>query len=156
MPSGVSFVPVDFEADSLAMCLIQSGFDPSRAALFSWLAVTMYLTRAVIGQTLAEISGLAAGTELIADYMLLAPLRDADGNTFVELIMPVAVEHGEPWLTLLTPQDMSALLAEHGFGQAEHVRQRDQINPELWNRSDSLHPIDLSVVVRATVGGHDR
>ena len=151
VPDTVSFVTMDFERDQLAGCLRQAGFDPSRPALVSWLGVTMYLTGAAISQTLAEISGLAPGTHVITDYILPAALRDETGNAYAGLVAPTAAERGEPWLTFLAPDDMSALLGQHGLGRVEHVRQRDAIPAALWDRTDSLHPADLSVLARATI-----
>ncbi len=151
-PGSVRFVPLDFETDSLADRLIQSGFDPARPALVSWLGVAMYLTRAAIGETLAVIGAFAPGTELVADYMLPASMRDAAGNAYVELVAPVAAQRGEPWLTFLTPGDMSALLEQHGFGSVEHVRQRDSVGAAMWDRSDSLRPAELSRLAHAIAG----
>jgi methyltransferase (TIGR00027 family) len=151
IPGNVTFVPVDFETDSLADCLIQREFDPCRPALVSWLGVTMYLSREAIGQTMAVIGGFAPGTELIADYVLPAGLRDAPGDAYAEAIMPVSAERGEPWLSLLAPAEMSALLENHRFGQVEHVCLRDAVSPALWDRSDSLRPIDVSRLARARV-----
>ncbi len=151
VPDTVSFVAVDFERDSLSGRLAQAGFDPSRPALVSWLGVTTYLTGAAISQTLAEISGFAPGTQLITDYMLPAALRDDTGHAYVGLVAPAAAERGEPWLTFLAPDDMSALLEGHGFGAVEHVRQRDSIPAALWDRADSLRPAGLSVLARATI-----
>lgn len=151
VPDGVTFVPVDFEADSLADRLRQSGFDLSRPALVSWLGVTMYLTRAAISQTLGVIGGLAPGTELIADYMLPPGMRDADGDAYVALVAPVAAQRGEPWLTFLSPDDMSGLLEGSGFERPEHVAQRDAIDATLWQRTDSLRPAKLSRLARASV-----
>lgn len=150
-PDTVSFVAMDFERDSLAGRLRQAGFDPSRPALVSWLGVTMYLTEATISQTLAEISGFAPGTQLVTDYMLPAALRDQTGRSYAELVAPAAAEWGEPWLTFLAPDDVSALLEGHGFGAVEHVRQRDSIPAALWDRADSLRPANLSVLARATI-----
>jgi len=70
-----------------------------------------------------------AGTELIADYALAAGLRDAPGDAYAEAVMPVSAERGEPWLSLLAPGEMSALLESHGLGQVEHVRLRDAVGP---------------------------
>ncbi len=86
-------------------------------------------------------------------FYLDASLRDADGTTYAELVMPETARRGEPWLTCLAPDDMSALLDGSGFGRIEHVRQRDAVDAAVWNRSDSLRPIDLSVIARATVSG---
>ena len=151
VPGTVSFAALDFERDSLASRLRQAGFDPSRPALVSWLGVTMYLTQAAIGRTLAEIGGFAPGTQLVTDYMLPAGLRDDTGDAYAGLVAPAAAERGEPWLTFLAPDDMAALLAEHGFGTVEHVRQRDAVPAALWDRADSLRPADLSVLARATI-----
>jgi methyltransferase (TIGR00027 family) len=151
MPSRVSHVPVDFETDSLVDRLIHGGFDPSKPAIVSWLGVTMYLTRTAIGETLATIGGFASGTEIVLDYILPADMRDEAGQTYAELVMPVAAERGEPWLTFLTPQDVSTLLEESGFSSSENVRQRDAIEAPLWNRNDSLRPADLSMIARAAV-----
>jgi methyltransferase (TIGR00027 family) len=150
-PDRVSFVAMDFERDSLAGRLRWAGFDPSRPAMVSWLGVTMYLTSAAIGQTLAEIAGFAPGTQLVADYMLPAALRDETGQAYAELVAPAAAERGEPWRSFFAPDDMSALLEEHGLGAVEHVRQRDSVPAALWDRTDSLHPAGLSVLARATV-----
>ena len=151
VPDGVTFVGADFESSSLADGLIRCGFDLSRPALVSWLGVTMYLTRGAISQTLAQVSGFAAGTVLVTDYMLPASLRDAAGASYADQVMPVAAEHGEPWLTCLAPGEMSALLEGHGFGMGEHVGQRDSIDAALWDRSDSLRPIGLSVLAQAII-----
>ena len=151
VPDHVSFVPLDFERDPLAGRLRQAGFDPGRPALVSWLGVTMYLTQAAISQTLAEIGMFAPGTQLITDYMLPAALRDETGNTYADLVAPTAAERGEPWLTFLAPDDMSALLEWHGFGAITHVQQRDSVPAALWDRSDALRPAALSVLARATV-----
>src|ERR1019366_2416533 len=141
-PDSLTFVPVDFENDSLEERLIKGGFDPARPALVSWLGVTMYLSRAAIGQTLAVIGHFAPGTEIITDHMLPGGLRDEVGDSYVEQVAPVAAQRGAPWLTVLSPGDMSDLLVEPGFGSIKHVRQRDTVEPATWNRSDSLRPSD--------------
>ena len=147
----VTYIGADFEAGSLASQLVRGGLDPSRPALVSWLGVTLYLTRDAIGQTLAGLGSLAPGSELIADYLLPAGLRDAAGDTYAELVHPVTAEWGEPCLTLLSPADMAQLLTAHGFAVAEQAGQREAIGAALWERRDSLRPIRLSVLVRASV-----
>ncbi|HUZ39508.1 MAG TPA: class I SAM-dependent methyltransferase [Streptosporangiaceae bacterium] len=147
------FPDIDIETGSLAGQLARSGFDPGRPALVSWLGVTMYLTRDAIAQTLDTVGGFAPGTHIVADYMLPAGLRDADGDTYAELVGAASAEQGEPWLSLLSPADMSDLLEHSGFGMIEHVSQRDAVPAALWDRSDSLRPVELSRLAHATVTG---
>jgi methyltransferase (TIGR00027 family) len=151
VPDGVTFVPADLTADALPGLLAAAGFDGSAPALVSWLGVTMYLTQPAISQTLAELGTLAPGTELITDYMLPAGLRDQDGQSFADQVAPIAAQHGEPWLTCPTPDEMSAQLTAHGFGQVRHISQQDSISPRLWARPDTLHPVRLSMLAHATI-----
>jgi hypothetical protein len=67
--------------------------------------------------------------------------------------MPDSARRGEPWLTFFTPGQMTALLEEHGFTAVRDVRQRDAVSAALWDRPDLLHPIELSHLCHATVGG---
>ena len=146
----MAFVPVDFGRDSLADELSRAGFDFAAPAFVSWLGVTMYLERDAIGQTLAVAGGFAPGSEIVVDYMLPAGLRDAAGDLYAEQIGPVSAERGEPWLSLLAPDEVTALLRAHGFGAVRHVRQRDMA--PVWDRADALRPAELSRIAHARVG----
>src|SRR5215469_6450066 len=146
----LTFIPSDFGAGVLADVLRAGGFDFGQPALISWLGVTMYLDDRAIRETLAVLSGCAPGTELIVDYMLPAGLRDETADSYVSQVAAGAAERGEAWLTFASPAEISDLLADFGFSQAEHVRQRDAIPAELWERSDALRPVELSVISRAT------
>jgi len=146
-------VPVDLAAaESLSDALRAAGFDFGKPAVISWLGVLMYLDRRAIGRTLAALAECAPGTELIADYMLAEEFRDDAGDQYVELVAAAAAERGEPWLSLFAPAEIGALLAQHGFGDVTHVRQRDAVPSELWRRADSLRPIELSMITWSRIG----
>jgi methyltransferase (TIGR00027 family) len=151
VPETLTMVPVDFEADSLADQLTGSGFDPGRPAVMSWLGVIGYLTTEAIGRTLDVIGGFAAGTDIVIDYMLPSGMRDADGDLYAEQVSRVAAERGEPWLTFLSPDDMTGLLARHGFDSVEHFAQRDF--PYWAGRCDGLRPNALSMLVTGRRAG---
>ena len=151
-PPTLTWVPVDFEKDELIASLTAAGLDPAAPAFVSWLGVTMYLTAEAIGTTLASLSRLAPGSELVTDYMLTADLRDADGVTYADLVMPDSERRGEPWLSFFTPEQMTGLLTRHGFTGVRDVRQRDAVSAALWERTDLLRPIELSRLCHATVG----
>jgi methyltransferase (TIGR00027 family) len=151
IPDGVSFVAADLAADSLTGRLAAAGFDAAAPAVIGWLGVTMYLTREAIIQTLTAIAGFAAGTELIADYMLPEDMRDEAGTMYGTLVAQASAERGEPWLSVFTPDDLSDLARRCGFAAVRHVRQRDTIPGGLWKRSDSLRPADLAMLFHATV-----
>ncbi len=151
-PANVVFVPVDFESASLVAELVRGGLDLAQPAFVSWLGVTMYLTREAIARTLAELGALAPGSQLVADYMLPAELRDEAGSSYVELVGPASAERGEPWLTFLAPEQMSQLLLSNGLTAVRHRRQEDTGGPAIWNRSDALRPVRLSLIAHAEIG----
>jgi methyltransferase (TIGR00027 family) len=149
VPRGVTFVSVDFRADSLSHRLVHTGFDPSQPAFVSWLGVTQYLTPEAIGGTLAVIGGFAQGTELVMEYLVPREMRDDAGQALAQLFMPHAVASGEPWLTFFTPAGIEELLAARGLVGTEDLGRRDQIDASLWERSDGLRPHELGRVAHA-------
>ncbi|HEY2242567.1 MAG TPA: SAM-dependent methyltransferase [Streptosporangiaceae bacterium] len=140
----VEFAAVDLAGGSLDAALTRAGLDPSRPALVSWLGVIMYLDRDAVTGTLAALSRCAPGTELVAEYLVPDDLQDDQGRTYTRLVAPAAAEQGEPWRTFLSPEDMSALLAEHGFAPLADVSQREVAGRELRDRTDGLRPSSLS------------
>jgi methyltransferase (TIGR00027 family) len=159
VPDGVAFVPADLAADApadlaadtLPGLLAAAGFDGSAPALVGWLGVTMYLTRDAIAATLVALGGLAPGSEVIADYMLPAKLRDDAGAVYGSLVAQASAERGEPWLSCLAPEEMADLARAAGFAAVRNVPQRDAIPAALWQRSDALCPADLAMLLHGTV-----
>jgi O-methyltransferase involved in polyketide biosynthesis len=149
VPPHVTFVPADLGAGSVLAALREAGFDLTTPAVVSWLGVTIYLDVSAISATLAALSACAPGTEVIVDYMLPASLRDQTADDYVSQVSHAAAEGGEPWRSFLSPEQVAAMLGEHGFAVLERVRQRDAVPRRLWERSDPLRPTDLSMVTRA-------
>jgi broad specificity phosphatase PhoE len=65
IPSNLSFVPIDFERDSLADALRTANFDFGRKTFCSWLGVTQYLSSAAIIGTLRFVLSLLRSSEII-------------------------------------------------------------------------------------------
>jgi methyltransferase (TIGR00027 family) len=158
IPDQVRFVAVDLAVDSLAQRLLDTGFDPSRPAFVSWLGVTQYLTEAAIGATLDVIAGFCPGTQLVIEYLVPTGIRDEAGEALADFFMPRAASVAEPWLTFLAPADVAGLLAARDMAVVDDVGRREQIDPQLWTRSDQLRPHKLGRVARAVVEmpAHDR
>jgi methyltransferase (TIGR00027 family) len=64
------FIAADLSAEELQTVLARSPFDSARPTFFSWLGVTMYLTREANLATLRAISSCASnGSELVFTYV---------------------------------------------------------------------------------------
>jgi methyltransferase (TIGR00027 family) len=103
----VTFVPVDFERDSLGTALERAGHDRSLPTCWIWEGVVMYLTHDAMHATLAAIAERSApGSTLIINYH--TKHRGFIGKIIFRLI-------GEPQISAWTPDEMAADLHSVGF-----------------------------------------
>jgi len=103
----VTFVPMNFEHDSLDAVLQRVGHDASSPTCWVWEGVVMYLTRDAVRATLANVARRSApGSALILNYH--AMLR----GFFMRLIFRLI---GEPQISAWTAEEMAAELRSAGF-----------------------------------------
>jgi methyltransferase (TIGR00027 family) len=135
----LTFVPLDFEHQTLPEALAAAGFDASAGALFSWLGVTPYLTRSAILSTLAYVAAATrGGGGIVFDYALaphlLAPRQRAVFDTLSDRVRSA----GEPWQSFFEPVELTQNLRGLGFGFAEDISS-DALNARyLARRTDGL------------------
>src|SRR5581483_1800766 len=120
-PASLTFAPTDFERRTLAESLAAAGFDARRPAVFAWLGVVIYLTRAAVMETLRFIGGLPAGAEVVFDYGV--PRSAYPPAQQVEHARRDArmAAMGEPWITRFAPAEIAAELAALGFDELEDL-----------------------------------
>jgi methyltransferase (TIGR00027 family) len=119
-PSSLTFVPMDFERQSLADALGSAGFDANRPAFFQWLGVVPYLTREAISLTLEFIAGVP-GSEVVFDYAEPFENYRPDRRANITAVAASAASRGEPWLSLFDPVELSEMLEAKGFGMIEDL-----------------------------------
>lgn len=123
LPPSVHFVAADLAQESLGAALQRSPFQRSLPSFFSWLGVTMYLSREANLETLRAIAACApAGSELVFTYVdeaVLQPDHPAAAS-FRRLQRDVA-SVGEAFLSGFDPQQMPALLQQAGLQWLEDL-----------------------------------
>ncbi|MGW4093116.1 class I SAM-dependent methyltransferase [Nocardia sp. NPDC004750] len=120
VPPSLTFAPIDFEESTLAAGLAAAGLDRSSDALFVWLGVVMYLTRASVDDTLRYIAGHAAAAEVVFDYLYppsSAPHDVVADDRQARADRVAAV--GEPWLSFFTAEEIRDALLSFGFTRVE-------------------------------------
>jgi methyltransferase (TIGR00027 family) len=120
-PTGLTWIPVDFESDHLGQALTQSGLDPARGVFVSWLGVVPYLTSDAIVQTLRDLPNCS----LAVGYLPPDDHRDEDTREVAARFEASVRKLGEPVITLTTPEEFAGLLAQGGFSVVEDVGARD-------------------------------
>jgi methyltransferase (TIGR00027 family) len=139
LPSSLTFVPVDFEKDSLGACLDRAGFDRTTPACISWLGVTIYLTREAVFETLRFVArSCAPGSEITFDFALPdAELTDRERSLRNAGAQRVA-DAGEPWITYFNADDLATELRGVGFAGTVSL-DSDAINARYFSgRTDNF------------------
>jgi methyltransferase (TIGR00027 family) len=146
IPDLLTFVPIDFERETLPAALDRSGFDAGAPAFFSWLGVTVYLTREAVLDTLRFVATLALGSEIAFTYVA----RPSSGQTRSALGAR-ARALGEPWQTFFEPSALERDLRGLGFREVEDVAPSEANLRYLDDRADQLRVGTFGHLMRARV-----
>ena len=123
-PAAARFLAADLASEDLAAVLARSDYDPQAPAFFSWLGVTMYLTRAANEEALRGIARCAAaGSELVFTYIDALVFRPESGEAYsrFERLRHEVAALGEPFLCGFDPAALAPELAALGFDLVEDL-----------------------------------
>jgi methyltransferase (TIGR00027 family) len=121
-PPNLTFVPIDFEHDTLPDTLAAAGFDPAAGAVFSWLGVVPYLSRPAIMTTLGYVaSATRAGGGITFDFGIPPSQLTMIQRVAFEALAARVRAAGEPWQTFFDPAELVQDLLGVGFAVAEDI-----------------------------------
>jgi methyltransferase (TIGR00027 family) len=109
LPERVTFIPIDFDTQTLDAVLSGTGFDPSKPAVFLWEGVTQYITEAAVRQTLAFIGKSAPGSILLFTYVLKSIIERRSDIPDANRMMDTVAKNS-PWIFGLEPAEIPAFL----------------------------------------------
>jgi methyltransferase (TIGR00027 family) len=135
-PTNLTYTPVDFERQSLAEQLRNTGFNTNAPAFFAWLGVVPYLTLPAFRSTIDFISAQAPGTGLILDYgqpRSVLPFLEQLAHDSLASRVQLA---GEPFQLFFTPAEIASELDR--FRTVEDLGSREINARYFTNRTDSL------------------
>lgn len=141
------YIAADLSVKDLGAAMMRSPFDPGRTAFFSWLGVTMYLSREANLAALRAIAACAArSSELVFNYVDEAVFGSDDpAHAGFRELQRLAAGIGEAFLSGFGPATLPGLLRDAGFELLE-----DLDGPELLQRYDPEGVNGL----QAHAGGH--
>ena len=149
IPDNLTFVSCDFTTETALTALRNAGFDPTRPAVFAWLGVVMYLERASVMQTLADIASLPAGTSVVFDYAVPPESLPWVTRIIYRRILARVAAAGEPWQSFYEPTTLRADLVTLGFSEIDDLG-NDEINRRyLAGREDGLQSGSVGRIVVA-------
>ena len=138
VPSSLTFVPIDFERQTLDVGLEQRGFDANAPAFFSWLGVTPYLTREACVTTLSFIAKMPVGSGVVFDFAMDRTLLNWGQRMALDALSKRVAAAGEPFQLFFDPAQLQDELQSLGFHRTEFL-QGKQINERYFHdRADGL------------------
>ncbi len=122
VPFTLSFVGLDFDREDLASRLVQAGLSPDKPAFFAWLGVTPYLGGEAIWRTLHSVAQLTeSGGGIVFDYAVPADRLTPPQRRFALRLAARVSTAGEPFRSVLRPEDLAAGLHALGFRSVEDL-----------------------------------
>ena len=154
IPPSLTFVPIDFERQTLADGLSLTGFARDAPTFFSWLGVTMYLSEEAVMSVVKLVAGTPAGGGLVFDYAVPRSLLGPAGQLAFDALANRVEGAGEPFRTCFDPRELRDMLSRAGFVGIQDLG-RDELNQRYFDgRSDGLHVSgELGRMMSVEVGG---
>ena len=139
LPPNLHFGAADLEREPVATVLTRLPYDPTQPALFAWLGVTLYLTRAAVLETLRSIRDVAAqGSEIVFDYFDAASLVAESQPPGLRMALELTRSQGEPIIFGFEPARLAAELESIGYEVVEDLGPAQQNERYFAIRADGL------------------
>jgi methyltransferase (TIGR00027 family) len=151
IPDSLTFVPVDFEQQTLLDGLTRAGFRTDEPAFFSMLGVVMYLTKTAVMETFKFVASLPVGSEIVFDYGILSSMLSNRQRAARELIARRVAAIGEPWITYFDPASLTRKLRGLGFTHVEDFGAEAANDHYFKDRTDGLYISGSTHIMKARV-----
>jgi len=140
MPEHVTFIPIDFDTQTLDSVFAGSAFDPTRPAVVVWEGVTQYISEQAVQQALAFVGKLAPGSIILFTYVLKSIIEGRSNIPGIDRMMSRVKKNNAPWIFGLEPASLPAYLGLFHLTLVEDVG-----NTEYQERY--LKPLGRELVV---------
>jgi methyltransferase (TIGR00027 family) len=140
LPEYVTFIPIDFDTQTLEEVFANTAFDLSMPAIFIWEGVTQYLSEETVRQTLSFIGKSAPGSILVFTYVLKDIIERRSNVPGAEKMMERVAKNNAPWIFGLDPSTISSFLKPHHLSLIADIGDR-------YYQEKYLRPIDRNLFV---------
>jgi methyltransferase (TIGR00027 family) len=152
-PAKLHFIPIDFTKENLATALTRSSsYDPNVKSFFSWLGVTMYLTREEVSATFRSITNIAhGGSEVVFDYLDTDAFIPEKSSPQMKQKREIFQKIGEPMITGFNPITLDEYLEKLGLRLHENLSPADIEKRYFQGRMDDYHAQEHGHIAWAVV-----
>lgn len=142
----------DLSETQLDVALASSPFRNDQPAFFSWLGVSIYLTRTANLATLGAIASSAhAGSELVFEYVDQRLLDSLPEQGPAQEARARVASAGEPWISGFDPNELVGDLRRTGLEPIENLGPEELGARYCADRTDGLTPSNGAYIAHARV-----
>ncbi len=121
----VTFIPIDFDTQTLDEVFFETAFDPSKPSVFIWEGVTQYISEQAVQQTLSFIGKSAQGSIIVFTYVLKSIIEGRSNIPGIDRMMERVKKNNAPWIFGLEPAIVPAYLEPFHLALVEDVGNTD-------------------------------
>lgn len=122
VPDNLTFVPFDFENQTLAQALKLGGVSENKITFFTWLGVQMYLTDEAVKSTFSVMGAYPEGSVMVMDFMSPSYVKAGKvSEDSVADLQKVVSEMGEPMKSKYYENELEEMLKTAGFSQVDFL-----------------------------------
>ena len=141
LPSSVHFVSADLANEDLTAALARSSFRRDELAFFSWLGVTVYLTREANLATLRAVANIGApGSELVFTYVDQIEFVSGGSRSPGDANAKAVAMMGEPYLSGFDPKEIANDLMHVGLELIEDLDGQKMSERYRRTEANTLQP----------------
>jgi len=139
LPNHVTYVPIDFQKQSLDIELKKAGYNLTSKTLFIWEAVTQYISEEANDSTFKYIGQAALGSKLVFSYVIKSFFEGKYSNDGIKKHAKQFLTRNNPlFITGFNPAEMKDYLSKYSISLIEDI---DSV--EMQERYSKLVDLDL-------------
>jgi methyltransferase (TIGR00027 family) len=150
LPDNVTFIPIDFDTQTLEAVFAGTAFDPSTKAVFVWEGVTQYISEESVRQTLSFVGKTAPGSIIVFTYVLKSIIERRSDIPDADEMMDAVAKHA-PWIFGLEPSSIPAYLQPFHLAVLADVGNADYQEKYLQPMKRNLTVFEGERIVQASV-----
>jgi len=144
LPDNVVYVPIDFQKQSLDVKLKNAGYNLTSKTLFIWEAVTQYIPKEAINNTLKNIGQTAPGSKLVFSYVIKSFIDGKYSNEGIKrLAKQLRKRNNSIFISGFDPAEMKDYLSKYSLTLIEDI---DSV--EMQKRYSNLVDLDLLKTIK--------
>ena len=151
LPANVTFIPIDFDSQTLESVFAGTTFAPALPAVFIWEGVTQYISEESVRQTLTFIGKSAPGSVLAFTYVLKSVIEGRSQIPGADKMTERVARSNAPWIFGLDPSTVADTLKPYHLTLIADVGNRDYQEKYLKPVGRTLFVSEVERIAHAVV-----